>query len=410
MRAGAARRFGFITTNSLRQTFNRRVVEQHLNAPKDPLTLAFAVPDHPWVDSAQDAAVRIAMSVGTAGAEEGRLLTLNDEHKTGEDEILVLLVETRGVLHADLRVGANVSSSSGLKANRSISNRGFELGGAGFIITRGQAQLFGLGTAAGLEKHIREYCNGRDLNANSRDVWVIDLFGLEAHEVRARFPAVYQWLLERVKPERDVNRDEKLRSRWWLHRRLREDLRGMLVGLSRFMVTVETSKHRIFQLLDSIVLPDNMLVAIASDDALMLGVLQAYGWQDLGPVPWHDGAAHAAWTETLLQRLVALNARRAAEEATGTVRWLRPDFQDPACRASLAKTAAAAAAAATTEADAPAATPAPQPAHEQTSFEGMAEPPPAAQAPTHPAGTAEEGAASDGTSPPPAATHAWPPS
>jgi hypothetical protein len=31
--------------------------------------------------------------------------------------------------------------------------------------------------------------------------------------------------------------------------------------------------------------------------------------------------------ETLLQRLVALNAKRAAEEAAGTVRWLRPEFQ-----------------------------------------------------------------------------------
>ena len=31
--------------------------------------------------------------------------------------------------------------------------------------------------------------------------------------------------------------------------------------------------------------------------------------------------------ETLLERLVALNAQRAAEEAAGTVRWLRPEFQ-----------------------------------------------------------------------------------
>jgi len=31
--------------------------------------------------------------------------------------------------------------------------------------------------------------------------------------------------------------------------------------------------------------------------------------------------------EALLERLVALNAKRAAEEAAGTVRWLRPAFQ-----------------------------------------------------------------------------------
>src|ERR1019366_2456575 len=36
-RADNVRRFGFITTNSLTQVFNRRVVAQHLNASKNPL-------------------------------------------------------------------------------------------------------------------------------------------------------------------------------------------------------------------------------------------------------------------------------------------------------------------------------------------------------------------------------------
>ena len=49
------RRFGLITTNSLRQTFNRRVLEPHLNDPKKPLSLLFAIPDHPWVDTLKPA-------------------------------------------------------------------------------------------------------------------------------------------------------------------------------------------------------------------------------------------------------------------------------------------------------------------------------------------------------------------
>ncbi|MFD2817159.1 DNA methyltransferase [Paracoccus aerius] len=63
VRAGKTRRLGFITTNSLRQTFNRQVLEPHLSAPKKPLSLAFAIPDHPWVDAGDGAAVRIAMTV-----------------------------------------------------------------------------------------------------------------------------------------------------------------------------------------------------------------------------------------------------------------------------------------------------------------------------------------------------------
>lgn len=47
VRQGRAQRFGFITTNSLKQTFNRRVLEPHLNDAKKPLSLVYAVPDHP---------------------------------------------------------------------------------------------------------------------------------------------------------------------------------------------------------------------------------------------------------------------------------------------------------------------------------------------------------------------------
>ena len=65
-RSGQVQRFGLITTNSLRQTFNRRVLEHHLSA-EPPLSLLFAIPDHPWVDSADGAAVRIAMTVGDFG-------------------------------------------------------------------------------------------------------------------------------------------------------------------------------------------------------------------------------------------------------------------------------------------------------------------------------------------------------
>lgn len=79
-------------------------------------------------------------------------------------------------------------------------------------------------------------------------------------------------------------------------------------------------------------------------DELDTAVLAAYGWSDLGPVPWADEAARAAWTETLLERLVALNAKRAAEEAAGTVRWLRPEFQDPVERARRGAAAVAPAA------------------------------------------------------------------
>ena len=64
-------------------------------------------------------------------------------------------------------------------------------------------------------------------------------------------------------------------------------------------------------------------------DELDAAVLAAYGWTDLQSAlaDRTKPEARAAAVETLLERLVALNAKRAAEEAAGTVRWLRPDFQ-----------------------------------------------------------------------------------
>ena len=74
-------------------------------------------------------------------------------------------------------------------------------------------------------------------------------------------------------------------------------------------------------------------------DELDAAVLTAYGWEDLNPAlvgkpggttPLTDKPTKQAQAEEeLLRRLVALNAERAAEEARGLVRWLRPEFQNP---------------------------------------------------------------------------------
>ena len=41
--------------------------------------------------------------------------------------------------------------------------------------------------------------------------------------------------------------------------------------------------------------------------------------------------------EAILTHLVDLNRARVAEEAAGLIRWLRPDYQNPAGRAAIAK-------------------------------------------------------------------------
>jgi hypothetical protein len=446
VRLGKAERFGFITTNSIRQTFNRRVIQAQLEAEK-PLSLVFAIPDHPWVDSADGAAVRIAMTVGVAGDRGGVLESVIRETAIeNEDAIAIDFKRSNGKIHADLKKGVNINLIKPLGSNNKISNKGFEPGNEGFTIT--EEIVLTLDRTA----PIFPYRNGRDLTERTRGIYIIDLYGLTLDEVRSKYPATYQWLLERVKPERQQNRDVKLQTYWWLHRRLREDLRLMLENLSQYIVTVETAKHRFFQLLTNREAPSNLLVCIAHNDPYLMGILSsrlhthwaltvggrlgvgndprynktvcfetfpfpnateaqkakirdlaeqldshrkrqqaqhpdltltnmynvleklrtgevlndkekhihqqglitilkelhddldravfdAYGWNDLAPrlvgkagatTPLVDKSDEQTQAEEdLLSRLVALNAERAAEEAQGTIRWLRPDFQAP---------------------------------------------------------------------------------
>ena len=181
------RRFGFITTNSVTQTFSRRVIERHARA-KEPLSLVYAVPDHPWQKAAGKAAVRIAMTVAARGGRDGTLATVERESGLNTDTPVVELTEREGRINGNLKIGADITAVQPLMANELISSPGVKLHGSGFIVTPQQAAALGLGSTPGLEDHILPYRHGRDIAQRPRGVMVIDLFPLSADEVRDRFP------------------------------------------------------------------------------------------------------------------------------------------------------------------------------------------------------------------------------
>jgi hypothetical protein len=286
-RAGKIRRFGFITTNSLPQVLNRKVVAQNLSAASDaklaPLSLIFAIPDHPWLKSAlsdgqvatDHAAVRIAMTVGERGDHLGHLYRIKSEGDTSAEGTDVELSEETGRIFADLRIGVDVAGAVPLKSNEDLCCPGVKLHGAGFIVTRDQAESLGLGRVPGLEGHIRSYLGGRDLTSLSRNVMVVDLFGLSSEQVQKQFPEVYQHVYDLVKPERDQNRRASYSEKWWVFGEPRSNFRPALAGLARFIATPVTAKHRMFAFLEAEVLPDDSLVNIAIEDAFILGILSS---------------------------------------------------------------------------------------------------------------------------------------
>ncbi|MER2536648.1 MAG: DNA methyltransferase, partial [Rhizobiaceae bacterium] len=301
-RGSPLRRFGFVTTNSISQVFQRKVMERHLKAKK-PVSLVMAIPDHPWTKASRDsAAVRIAMTVAEAGKREGVLREVVREEGIETDFPEVDLVDTYGEIHSDISIGVDVNSAITLISNEGICSNGMKPLGSGFIIQESQLDLIGIGRREGLERHIRRYRNGRDLTSRCRNVYAIDFFGLTADEVRVAYPEAYQHLLNHVKPERDAaaekssTRDaQEYADKWWLFCKPRQELRDFISNLSRFIVTVQTAKHRVLQFMDIELMPDQKLIVFGLDDGYSLGILSARihiiwtlktcGWQGVGNDP-----------------------------------------------------------------------------------------------------------------------------
>ncbi|MFM2060110.1 MAG: hypothetical protein RLY71_4495 [Pseudomonadota bacterium] len=282
VRQGETRRMGLITTNSLTMIFNRRVIEVALSSDvakqrdagnpqrvQGEAHLAFAIPDHPWVDASNGAAVRISMTVAAPGIGNGKLQTVTNESTLSPDDIQVTLATTTGPIRPDLRIGANIQGSHPMRSNSKLGYRGITLLGEGFwvepddpILTEEPALL-------------RPLRNGKDLTGRPRDMYCVDAFGLDLATLRNTHPAAFQRLLTRVKPERDVCERKSYRDKWWTFAEPRPDFREAVRELSRYIVTTMTARHRFFQFLNSEVLPDQGLIAICINDGRVLGVLSS---------------------------------------------------------------------------------------------------------------------------------------
>lgn len=263
--SGRTVRAGLITTNSITQVRNRRLVEA---AAERDVRVAWAVADHPWVEDSDGAAVRVALTVVAQDPPRATLVRVNDAAR----EVASLTVPR---LNADLSAHADVPTAAkvALKANEGLSFTGFQLFGDGFILEPAEAEKL-LRVDARHAQIIKPYRNGRDLTARPRGVYVID-FGLREEAEARAWPVLFDIVRDRVKPERDANRRPSLARSWWRFGYPRGELRQALAGLPRYIATVETMKHRVFTFLDAAVAPDNMLTVVATADAYVLGVLSS---------------------------------------------------------------------------------------------------------------------------------------
>lgn len=428
LRGGKVKRFGFITTNSIRQVRLRSVIEFHQNQ-KNPIKLIFAIPDHPWADGG--ASVRISMTVAELDNVKAppiiQIANVIAEGSAANPEDTADLIEidlkNTGQIFSNLQAGVNITKSFPLLSTKELASQGFVLGGSGFLISENIRE--------NLERDIvHPFITGRDLAQISEKRFVIDVNHLSDEDLRLGYSKTYKWLLESVRTERNINNDPKLQREWWKYRRSNVSIRNGIKELKRYIATTRTAKHRVFQFVSSNVLAESGIVMVFLEDAYLLGVLSsklhvnwsvsAGGWMGVGndsvynharcfyPYPFPDATpqqkqkirelsekldAHRkqvqaqnpdititgmynlleklragqlftdadrayndkalvsilkqihdeldaavfeayGWEKTLsndeiLERLVGLNAERAAEERNGIIRWLRPEYQAP---------------------------------------------------------------------------------
>ncbi|MDF1850051.1 MAG: hypothetical protein P1U85_04395 [Verrucomicrobiales bacterium] len=290
-------RFGLITTNSIHQTFNRRVLEKHLGDEKKPMHLAFAIPDHPWVDSSDGAAVRIAMTVGSRGNLGGKLGAVIGENADKEE---IAIQFSHGCLLPTMSIGADFSEINQLQANASMSSMGMKLHGKGFLLASDHHLVDSDPDCV----VIKEFVGSRDLTQKSRKLAVIDAFEFDEQCLAESYPGVYQHLLTEVKPERDAKSHTKdgaaYAKLWWKFGKPRPLLRKSLGSMESFIATPRTAKFRTFLTLSASVVPESEVVCIFSDEFSLFGILsssthQAWslatcGWMGKGNDPRYNNS------------------------------------------------------------------------------------------------------------------------
>ncbi|MET3762758.1 hypothetical protein ABIB28_003322 [Sphingomonas sp. UYEF23] len=142
-------------------------------------------------------------------------------------------------------------------------------------MTSREAEGFGFSANSDAKKHVRQYRNGRDLASRARGLYVIDLYGLDEVSARRTVPELYQHLAMTVRPERESNRRDSYRNNWWLFGEPRRDFRAAMVSVNRYIATVDTAAHRIFQMLPQELICDDGVVCVADDRWTSLGILSS---------------------------------------------------------------------------------------------------------------------------------------
>ncbi len=195
----------------------------------------------------------------------------------GSEDVRILDGEAVSQINIDLTAGADVTLARRLQENLDIAFRGIDKIGEFDIDEATALSMIEQPNPDGRSNRdvIKRWINGKDIAEHSRNVWIID-FGVNTREAEAAlYEAPFEYVKEFVKPTRIKNRMKWRADNWWLHGSPASTMRQQLSSLPRYIATPKVSKHRFFVWVPADVLPSNLVIAIASEDGYMFGVLSS---------------------------------------------------------------------------------------------------------------------------------------
>ena len=252
---GATQRAGLLATQAIRFQSNRPVLVRI----KDTGDIFLAISDKDWV--LEGAAVHISIICFDDGTDTDR--SLDGSSVT--------------TINADLTIGFDLTTAKPLSENRNLAFQGVGKVGDFDIPATVAIEMLDKPNPHGRPNTevIRRWVNGVDITQRPRDMWIIDFGTNRTEEDAALYEAPYEHIKANVKPQRIKNKMQWRAANWWLHGYLATEMRRMLSPLPRYIGTSVTAKHRFFAWLPADSLPSNSVIAVASAEDYMLGVLQS---------------------------------------------------------------------------------------------------------------------------------------
>lgn len=252
---GGCKRAGLLATQGIRGGANREVLKRI----KQSGDIFWAISDKEWV--LNGANVHVSMISFDDGTETACALDGN----------------TVASINSNLTALADIPSARVLDENSMLSFIGTTKGG-NFDISESEARvlLTECPNPHGRPNSdvLRPILNGLDILRRGEQRWVIDNED-RAQPEAAMYESPHRFVLERVKPSRDTNRNKWLKENWWKLQRIRAEMRTAIVSLPRFCVSTRVAKHRLFLWLSWPMVADDSTVVFARSDDYFFGILHS---------------------------------------------------------------------------------------------------------------------------------------